>query len=268
MPINTHDLHTEVDRPETPKRVLSGHFNSRPPHGGRLICTLYVAFKASTSTHDLHTEVDKCPRSRREGNRTSTHDLHTEVDFLALQMMSCPNTSTHDLHTEVDFCPFSPSSSLLTLQLTTSTRRSTRSPRRTRTTGRDFNSRPPHGGRLLLTDWQKFVVVLQLTTSTRRSTAEGSKTITLTIALQLTTSTRRSTVMPSLWIAAAALQLTTSTRRSTLVGVAPSCVLTYFNSRPPHGGRQFPNTTLNFAGALQLTTSTRRSTSAHGKFSV
>ena len=57
---------------------------------------------------------------------TSTHDLHTEVDVSLKSGEKTRYTSTHDLHTEVDtICHFQVSPSLK-LQLTTSTRRSTK----------------------------------------------------------------------------------------------------------------------------------------------
>ena len=145
---STHDLHTEVDE----DGVRAG-------------------IEDITSTHDLHTEVDALRYKNIFYRNTSTHDLHTEVDR-SLQRRSVTSlTSTHDLHTEVDFGAPSSRSPQSILQLTTSTRRSTRcrgtyfssglvlqlttSTRRSTTTYimhekgfMYFNSRPPHGGRL------------------------------------------------------------------------------------------------------------------------
>ena len=125
---STHDLHTEVDDnsfhlfnpPNTLQLTTSTrrstflpcpvpqhqkYFNSRPPHGGRRSGIMVIPFHLYTSTHDLHTEVDHC-RNRNGGTLklTSTHDLHTEVD---------QSETNHYCADEV-------------LQLTTSTRRSTK----------------------------------------------------------------------------------------------------------------------------------------------
>ena len=124
-----------------------------------------------TSTHDLHTEVDKCPRSRREGNRTSTHDLHTEVDgSRADRLWQAKYFNSRPPH-------------------------GGRLPGATNDVmSKYFNSRPPHGGRPhsrhgkkegrhtsthdlhtevdvnVLGKIESVAVKLQLTTSTRRST--------------------------------------------------------------------------------------------------
>ena len=146
------------------------NFNSRPPHGGRHYGMRNLIQAKSTSTHDLHTEVDAFGwDGYNKVFGTSTHDLHTEVDYTrrVLSVSNC--TSTHDLHTEVDNSAITKSVSLTKLQLTTSTRRSTRlradndtlrntsthdlhtevdwSARAYDNGGADFNSRPPHGGR-------------------------------------------------------------------------------------------------------------------------
>ena len=167
---STHDLHTEVDRGCRENRVYQEHFNSRPPHGGRPDIrgshprypyfnsrpphggrrnATEAAKKAGyTSTHDLHTEVDchDCPFCCVTG--TSTHDLHTEVDRNWSATFDWMLTSTHDLHTEVDHVWTVIFAKSLILQLTTSTRRSTKAAGAAR----------------------RYQNALQLTTSTRRST--------------------------------------------------------------------------------------------------
>ena len=55
-------------------------------------------------------------------------------------------------------------------------------------------------------------------------------------------------------------QLTTSTRRSTFFHSRGTLSLRYFNSRPPHGGRQLLHILVKSGEEFQLTTSTRRST--------
>ena len=104
MPINTHDLHTEVDWQSTSSRDGRENFNSRPPHGGRQVVVMAnvfdVALQLTTSTR----------RSTAEKENTQTTQ---------------GGTSTHDLHTEVDIPEYIQALEEAVLQLTTSTRRST-----------------------------------------------------------------------------------------------------------------------------------------------
>ena len=86
----------------------------------------FVKYMFDTSTHDLHTEVDAQDRHIRNGKGTSTHDLHTEVDDEKYLKEIIENQ----------------------LQLTTSTRRSTIFQEAFDQCFGNFNSRPPHGGRL------------------------------------------------------------------------------------------------------------------------
>ena len=149
---------------------------------------------------------------------TSTHDLHTEVDVCSLSFLPKSATSTHDLHTEVDKVPGG-----------------------THTYSKNFNSRPPHGGRRInffqvfsfvytsthdlhteVDDYWCPIVYNIIITSTHDLHTEvdnlAESLLVIILLLQLTTSTRRSTARGSTeTFAVWKLQLTTSTRRSTAV---------------------------------------------------
>ena len=150
---STHDLHTEVDTAHRPAaRPPTCHFNSRPPHGGRLIANLMEKHFEYFNSRPPH--GGRLARNAREKIDiiTSTHDLHTEVDVCIPYVVDVhPLTSTHDLHTEVDALIDYLVARYRSLQLTTSTRRST-------TLETEFST----------------LETLQLTTSTRRSTLPGN----------------------------------------------------------------------------------------------
>ena len=102
------------------------------------------------------------------------------------------DTSTHDLHTEVDRAAW-----LLMNR------------------PNNFNSRPPHGGRLKRAGYLPALLILQLTTSTRRSTGsfDASHKIRKTSTHDLHTEVDEDEAIELL--RSMQLQLTTSTRRST-----------------------------------------------------
>ena len=90
----------------------------------------FVKYMFDTSTHDLHTEVDAQDRHIRNAKGTSTHDLHTEVD--ACRLIILPDSKTLQLTTSTRRSTIPchiHNIQFYLLQLTTSTRRSTLAPR-------------------------------------------------------------------------------------------------------------------------------------------
>ena len=101
----------------------------------------------------------------------------------------------------------------------------------------NFNPRPPRGGRqsvqiLLYTDIQ-----FQSTPSARRATCSRYCAPDASELFQSTPSARRATSFCCLFQPAVRFQSTPSARRATAPTRIPASTPTYFNPRPPRGGR-------------------------------
>ena len=123
-------------------------FNPRPPHGGRHIYDMSEVgtqmFQPTPSARRATVGADAL--YRHEG-AVSTHALRAEGDSAAFRVSDHRLVSTHALRAEGDCVRSATRSSSVRFQPTPSVRRATRRSSPMRGTWRDFNPRPPCGGR-------------------------------------------------------------------------------------------------------------------------
>ena len=211
---STHDLHTEVDFIQFGHTSWFLNFNSRPPHGGRQyshIILLPLFHFNSRPPHGGRRPVTTAIRGVLILQLTTS--THCYTGRMGADQRGT-YTSTHDLHTEVDLSKY--------VHLLNA---------------KDFNSRPPHGGRRFFNREEKLWKLLQLTTSTRRSTIIISSSL-----FWVQTSTHDLHTEVDYWCPIVYNIIITSTHDlHTEVDEADYAIANlpqYFNSRPPHGGRQ------------------------------
>ena len=149
--ISIHALREEGDAVSGWATRLLLNFNPRPPRGGRRISLLICARRS---------KFQSTPSARRATCCRVLHVLVTEI-------------SIHALREEGDGTRKQQCTGLKSFQSTPSARRATSSDTKQFCSVRNFNPRPPRGGRRVYNHIENTAAIFQSTPSARRATPEN-----------------------------------------------------------------------------------------------
>ena len=169
--ISIHAPHTGGDPPPTDPAHIGHNFNPRPPHGGRRILYAKTANFSNFNPRPPH------------GGRRLTH----------IRGLRAAVISIHAPHTGGDLLAVLTPPDWVTFQSTPPTRGATARLPQPRPHGRNFNPRPPHGGRPMWSSVPVSVAQFQSTPPTRGATRLDAMERSQDKAFQSTPPTRGAT---------------------------------------------------------------------------
>ena len=216
----------------------AAYFNPRPPRGGRQLTRMMASFRSDFNPRPPRGGRPDAWRHPIVKGGISIHALREEGDRRTVYALSRLNRFQSTPSARRATSPLSSSNFATLFQSTPSARRATRSADQLPVPAADFNPRPPRGGRRRTENRNGHADRFQSTPSARRATASSAGPRP---CCSISIHALREEGDPVFFISnliAVTFQSTPSARRATCLPRTTPARTSYFNPRPPRGGRR------------------------------